>query len=115
MNPVIILGAACALLTLALAGVGNYALGLRDERAALRVELLAAESAATACSDGVSDLEQQATQRARDAAPKREQARQAAQTHDKRADAILAEPPAVPGDSCRSAEAAVDTWWKARK
>jgi hypothetical protein len=55
-----------------------------------------------------------AADNAKKAAPKRQAAASAAAQHDAKADAILATPPAAPGDACKSAEAAVDTWWAER-
>ena len=93
----------------------------RDKLAALqeRVQAVAQErdsalAGAQACSDGVARLQAQAERREREAAAARRQAAQAAAEHARRADAVLAAPPAVPGDDCASARVRVGQWLKER-
>jgi len=97
-------------------------LGQRDTITTLRTEaktqkrdLDAARADASACSDATDDLRALADQRAKEADAARAQARKASATRAKRADAILATPPAVPGDDCASARVRVDQWVKGRR
>ena len=53
-------------------------------------------------------------QRAIEAQAARAEAAAQARTHHQKADAILATPPAVPGNDCRSAQLRVDNWLKGR-
>ncbi len=71
-------------------------------------------SAASACSIGVEQLAQAGEQRAAAAASARQAAAGRAAEHNRKADAILAAPAAVPGDACASAQARVDEWLKGR-
>lgn len=110
----------CSLVMNGLLGWG-YLAG-RDKLAALqeRVQAVAQErdsalASAQACSDGVQRLQALAESRAREAAAARRQAAQAAADHARRADEVLAAPPAVPGDDCASAKARVQNWLKARE
>ncbi|AVO49960.1 hypothetical protein C6568_12395 [Melaminivora suipulveris] len=96
-------------------------LGQRDTIATLRTEVKAvqgqldgARADARACSDAVDDLRTLADHRAEEASAARAAAQQRAQTHNRRADAILAAPLAVPGDDCASARVRVDQWIKGR-
>lgn len=96
-------------------------LGQRDETAAARADLRGMEGqrdgarqAASACSDSVDDLRELADRRGREAAQARAAAAGKAQSHNKRADQILAPPAPVPGDACASAQARVDEWLKGR-
>ena len=75
----------------------------------------AALAGAQACSDGVQRLQALAESRAREAAAARKLAAQAALQHAARADAVLAAPPAVPGDDCASAKARVADWLQRRR
>ncbi len=87
---------------------------LRTEAKAQKRDLDAARADASACSDATDDLRTLADQRAKEADAARAQARKASATRAKRADAILAAPPAVPGDDCASARVRVDNWLKNR-
>ena len=109
----------CSLVMNGLLGWG-YLAG-RDKQAALqeRVQAVAQErdsalAGAQACSDGVQRLQALAESRAREAAAARKLAAQAAADHARRADAVLAAPPAVPGDDCASARVRVGDWLKGR-
>jgi septal ring factor EnvC (AmiA/AmiB activator) len=103
------------------AGLGWAYLGQRDTIATLRTEakavqgqLQGARADAKACSDAVDDLRTLADQRAKEASAARDAAQQRAQGHQRKADAILAAQPAVPGDDCASARLRVDGWLKGR-
>ena len=109
----------CSLVANALLGWG-YLAG-RDKLAALqeRVQAVAQErdsalAGAQACSDGVARLQAQAERREREAAAARKLAAQTAADHARRADEVLAAPPAVPGDDCASARVRVGQWLKER-
>lgn len=109
----------CSLVANGLLGWG-YLAG-RDKLAALqeRVQAVAQErdsalAGAQACSDGVARLQAQAERREREAAAARRQAAQAAADHARRADEVLAAPPAVPGDDCASARVRIGRWLKGR-
>ena len=110
----------CSLVMNGLLGWG-YLAG-RDKLAALqeRVQAVAQEreaalAGAHACSDGVARLQELAESRAKEAAAARKLAAQAAADHARRADEVLAAPPAVPGDDCASAKARVAGWLKGRQ
>lgn len=79
----------------------------RDTVATLRTD-------AKACSSAVDDLRALADKRQREAKAARVLAEQRARSHNRRADAILATPPAVPGDDCQSAQVRVADWLKGR-
>lgn len=81
---------------------------------AVQQELGTAQAAGQACSAGVQRLEKLAEARAQEAAQARRQAQAKARQHAARADAVLAEPPAVPGDDCASARARVRGWLEGR-
>lgn len=110
------------LLSLAANAVLGWAyLGQRDETATAQADLRAMEGqrdgarqAASACSDSVDDLRELADRRGREAAQARAAAAAKAQSHNKRADQILATPAPVPGDVCASAQGRVDEWLKGR-
>lgn len=93
---------------------GNYARELQAQIAAVQGERDHALRAALACSAGVARLQALAESRAREAAAARRQAAQTAAEHARRADAVLAAPPAVPGDDCASARVRVGQWLKGR-
>lgn len=116
-------GLAIALLaSLAANGAMGWAyLGQRDDAAQARADLGAMEQqrdgarqAASACSDAVDDLRTVADQRKTEARAARADAAAQSRTHHQRADAILATPPAVPGDDCQSAQVRVADWLKGR-
>ena len=99
----------CSLVMNGLLGWG-YLAG-RDKLAALqeRVQAVAQErdsalAGAQACSDGVQRLQALAESRAREAAA----------DHARRADEVLAAPPAVLGDDCASARVRIGRWLKGR-
>lgn len=87
---------------------------LQERAQAVAVERDHALQSAQACSDGVARLQALAERREREAAAARRQAAQAAADHARRADAVLAAPPAVPGDDCASARVRVGDWLKGR-
>lgn len=111
MNPIAIV---LVISLAANAGLGWAYLGQRDKAVVAVEKKDQATGAAQECSKGVQKLETRAAERKAAAAPKIEAARAEAAELDKRADQILATPPAVPGDDCRSAQARVDTWWQGR-
>ena len=82
---------------------------------AVQQELGTAQAAGQACSAGVQRLEKLAEARAQEAAQARRQAQAKARQHAARADAVLAAPPAVPGDDCASARARVRGWLEGRQ
>jgi hypothetical protein len=112
MNPLLL---ALAISLAANALLGWAYLGQRDTATTAVVQQEQATGAAQACSQGTESLLTEAAENARQGAPKRAAAAQAAEIHDKRADEILATPAAVPGDDCKSAQAQVDLWWKGRQ
>ncbi len=110
MNPWPIVAALVLALTV---GNGIFAklwLGARDGRTKAETELSQSQAVAKQCSDGVKAMEDTARARARLAEDARKAAADAARKHDTRAQQILSSPPAVPGDSCASADAAVNDW-----
>lgn len=112
---------ALAISVAANAALGWAYLGQRDDTTEAQTALRdmegqrdGARQAASACSDSVDDLRELADKRARDAAPARAAAASTAQGHNQRADVILSTPAPVPGDTCASAQARVDSWLKGR-
>ncbi len=86
----------------------------RAELAAKGQELAGVRGAAQACSSKVDELRTLADRRAQEAEVARRAAGARASSHNQRADAILAAPPAVPGDACASAQVRVDAWLQGR-
>lgn len=116
-------GLALALLaSLAANGLLGWAyLGQRDDATQARADLGAMEQQrdgaradARACSDAVDNLRDLADRLADDAKAARAEAAAKAKGHNQKADAILATPPAVPGDDCQSAQVRVADWLKGR-
>jgi hypothetical protein len=106
MNPVHII---LALSMLANAALGWAYLGQRDKTTKASTDLTnmqqqrdGARGAASACSDAVEALQEQAAQRAAAAAP------------DRRADYTLSLKPRHVGDACASAQALADEWLRGR-
>ena len=96
-------------------------LGQRDKTTKAESEVTAMEqqrdgarAVASACSDAVEDLRTVADQRAAEARTARAEAVAKASNNNKKADAILSTPAAVPGDDCRSAQVRVSDWLKGR-
>lgn len=96
-------------------------LGQRDDATQARADLGAMEQQrdgaradARACSDAVDNLRDLADRLADDAKAARAEAAAKAKDHNQKADAILATPPAVPGDDCQSAQVRVADWLKGR-
>lgn len=87
---------------------------LQERAQAVAVERDHALQSAQACSDGVARLQALAESRAKEAVAARQQAAQAAADHARRADEVLAAPPAVPGDDCASARVRIGRWLKGR-
>lgn len=87
---------------------------LRTEAKAVQDQLDGARSDARACSDAVDDLRTLADLRAQEASAARAAAQLRGKQHQRKADAILSAPPAVPGDDCASARVRVDQWIKGR-
>ena len=116
--PIYLLAASVAInaaLGVAWQRAGNRARELQAQIAAVQSERDHALQSAQACSDGVARLQALAESRAREAAAARRQAAQAAADHARRADEVLAAPPAVLGDDCASAKARVADWLKGRQ
>lgn len=116
-------GLALALLaSLAANGLLGWAcLGQRDDATQARADLGAMEQQrdgaradARACSDAVDNLRDLADRLADDAKAARAEAAAKAKGHNLKADTILATPPAVPGDDCRSAQLRIGDWLKRR-
>lgn len=115
MNPISI----AVLVALGLSVLGNIFLGnaylsQRDTATTVKTETVFVRAAAEECSKGTEALASTAAANKAAAAPKTEAAAKVAAEHDKKADAILATPPAVPGDACKNAEAVIDAWWAGR-
>lgn len=106
-------------IALAVSVAGNYWLaeGWQSERDAHLLAAAArdqAQGAAHACSAGVERMELEARQRKQAADRAIAAAQAAARGHQAAAQRLLSAPPAVPGDDCRSAEAAIDGWLQGR-
>ena len=71
-------------------------------------------NAASACRDVTDDLRIRAGERAIEAQAARAEAAARPCARQQKADAILATPPAVPGDDCQSAQVRVADWLKGR-
>jgi len=97
------------------AALGWAYLGQRDNTTTAKVGERQAVGVAMECSKGTEQLETKAQERKAAAAPKIAEAKKQAEQHNRKADKILATPPAVPGDACASAQAVVDDWWEKRK
>lgn len=108
MNPLAII---LAISLIANAFLGYAYLGQRDTAVEAKTDVKHVEAVAQECSQGTEQLQQQGTQREADAAPKRAAAAKKADEHNRAADRILTTPPAVPGDSCASAQSDLDVWW----
>lgn len=109
-------------LSLALnAALGWAYLGQRDKTTEAQSAVTAMEQQrdgaradARACSDAVDNLRDLADRLADDAKAARAEAAAKAKSHNQKADTILATPPAVPGDDCRSAQLRIGDWLKGR-
>ena len=88
---------------------------MQAERDKARTERAAALDAAETCSASVAALKDAADKRHADATPARHQAASTAHRNQQRAAAILAAPPAVPGDDAASARARIDAWISSRE
>lgn len=115
LTPTIVLG---ALLAASVAGngiLGKAWLGARDDAA--RASEVAAQQMAAAqqCSDGVASLQTAAEDRAKAAEADRAAALKLAQDATRRAQALLARKPTVPGDNCASARVQIDDWLSTRR
>lgn len=86
----------------------------RSEASQKVQEMAGARGAAQACSTRVDELLTLAGKRAQEAEAARLADSAKATTHNRRADEILAAPPAVPGDACASAQARIDGGIKGR-
>lgn len=111
MNPLAIL---LAISLIANAALGWSYLGQRDKAVSETVKTEQATGAAVACSAGVDGLQQQATTRHAEAAPKVDAAKRASVAANIKADVILAAAATTPGDDCKSASDRVETWWADR-
>ena len=89
-------------------------LGQRDVATAAQLQRDQARGDASACSDAVEDLREQANKRAQAAAPARRAAASAAQDLAARADHILRQAPSNPADTCASMQALGDKWLQGR-
>ncbi len=114
MSAAQVLALLLALSVAANAALGWAYLGQRDTAVVATTETKQADGVARACGDGVKTLAKQAEKRHTEAAPKVEAARQQAEEAGELAIQIISTPPAVPGDECKSAQAARDDWWERR-
>lgn len=112
MNPIHII---LAISLAANALLGWAYLGQRDKAVTHEVREQQATGAAVECSNGTESLQTKAQERKEAAAPKIAAAKKQAEQHNREADRILTTPPAVPGDSCASAQKELDDWWEKRK
>eukprot|EP01034_Spumella_vulgaris_P027837 gene27837-34617_t len=103
------------------AALGWAYLGQRDDTIKARADMGAMErqrdgarGAASACSDAVEALQDQAAKRAAAAVPMRAAAVKAAQQSERRADYTLTLKPRHVGDACASAQALADEWLQGR-
>ena len=102
------------LLTRAYLGQRDTATAARASVGEMAQQRDGARSLAAACSDAVDDLRELADKRKWEGEAARASAAAQARTHERRADEILAAPPAVPGDACASAQNRVDSWLQGR-
>ncbi len=99
------------LISLALNGLSGWGYLHERDRATEAAQTAAtARAVAGQCSRSVAGLQAAAVQREREAAAARDEADRLAGALDAQADAELARPPAVPGDTCKSAQMRVDLW-----
>lgn len=106
-----ITGAVMALgLLLAVCGCLHYKRAA-DDAEALRAT---AEARLRLCEQSVDALAKEAQERAAEAAKALEQAKVRARTLEQRADRMLRQPAAVPGDDCASAKARARAWLEGR-
>ena len=104
-------GAAMALgLLLAVSGCLHYKRAADDAQG----QLASAEARRRLCAENLDALAQEAQERAAAAAKALEQAQVRARTLGQRADRILRQPAAVPGNDCASARVRVQAWLKSR-
>lgn len=108
------LAIALAISTAGNAWLARLYLASRDQRQAAIASRDQAQAMASSCSKNVAELEKQAKTRADEAKRAQAQAAAAARSHQAGAQQILASPPAVPGDACASAGAAIDAWLQGR-
>jgi hypothetical protein len=88
---------------------------LRADLQTAREKTAAASTAAKVCSTAVQDLSANAERQAKQAAAAIASARRDAQDAGRRADAERNRAPAVPGNSCASAEVETRDWLQARR
>lgn len=110
----IALAIALALSVLANLLIGDAWLEARDAQLQAVGQRDQAQGSAKACSAGVEQLQRAARDRQADAARAIAAAQASARGHQQRAQQILSAPPAVPGDACASAGAALDAWLQER-
>lgn len=94
--------------------LGREWLAARDRATTAESQRSQAQAVASSCSASVQQLEDAAREREREAKRMQEAARSQALGHQQNAQRILASPPAVPGDTCASAGAAIDAWLQGR-
>ena len=86
----------------------------RDEASKIAGQRDGARAAANACTSAVEDLKVIAIRRTTEATTARLQAQSLERRYQTRADAIMAAPPAIPGNDCQSAQVRVDGWLQSR-
>ena len=106
--------ASTAILVAAICGLGLYCVHLKRELADEIDERQAMAAQAAMCRLNMEALAQESEQRAAEAAKVLEQAKVRARTLEQRADRILRQPAAVPGDDCASAKARARAWLEGR-
>lgn len=115
MNPWPIVALLVALLAGGNIVLGKAWLGARDGRAKAEQSLEQVTAQAKQCSEGVAKLEAAARERILAGKKAQEQAGKKAAGHEAKAVQILTSPQAVPGDSCKSADAAINDWLGSKK
>ena len=110
-------GELIALLAIAATILGVAAWGQHYKRAAeeLQDELVAARLREQTCADAVAALETEAKAREAQAAKALADAQAQADKYQLRADRLLRQPAAVPGDDCASARVRARKWLEARQ
>lgn len=115
MNPLLVVG---VLLMASLAGNGLLFVQLdrqQDETTRAREALATAMAAARTCDQAVAALQETARAQAEQAARQIDRARTEAMSANQRAEAERRRPPAVPGNTCASAEAENREWLQRRR
>ena len=110
-------GEAIALLAIIAAIIGMGAWGQHHKRAAEEIqdELVRARLREQACAEAVAQLDAETKEREAAAARALAEAQSEANKYAMRADRLLRQPAAVPGDDCASAKARARAWLEGRR